>query len=671
VSLEIIKKRLRALLAPTLPKPVFLAGRRFAESLNQDGSWSDIDYTAPPQWTGWPAAVHLARTLVFAQARETAAGKLDDYLRLAFDFWLGHDFDLAADDERCRSIETPRSVGEITLLTQPDLTSGAFGKAIEILARSRWARRWSADDGWQDWSGENLVASAYNIILRACVESSSRLLGEAFERVYMEIQVARTLGAEGIQADLSYHREGGRLHSGGGGLNFTLLCARFIALGHGTRWQVPPDCMELFAAHLLDGQQWMIRGDTFDLGAGDLGADGQGRSLQPLAAAIDRLAHLANTPRRPELVSLAQRLHGLSSPLNGHRHFWRSDLTVHHRPGFYSSVHMRSARTSNEAQQEEDDLSGAPPHLADGLTCFWRTGAEYQSIYPVWDWQRLPGVTCEQVAGTLPQAGDFVGGVSEGDYGLSVMEFSGPGLSAKKSWFFFDEAVVCMGADIYGSHPRKPVYTSINQCLLNGPVRVVGDNKEVTILSRGEHDLSGAYRAEHDGILYYFPVPLPVVARLGTQRARPSGANGASEPEVREVFNLWIDHGSQPHGSTYTYIVLPVGDDPDAAARARLELGQIDIITNTSSIQAVRHRKRRLLEVAFWQPGMVPLEGGGRIAVNQPCLLICRETPDGVRLSVSNPRNEPLAVHVEYANRCLRFDLPGGENAGRSVSRLL
>ena len=66
------------------------------------------------------------------------------------------------------------------------------------------------------------------------------------------------------------------------------------------------------------------------------------------------------------------------------------------------------------------------------------------------------------------------------------------------------------------------------------------------------------------------------------------------------------------------------------------------------------------------------LSGGGRVAANHPCLLLCREVPGGgTRLSISNPGTQPAIVHVEYGGKCVCFELPGGSDSGRSMSRLI
>ena len=117
-------------------------------------------------------------------------------------------------------------------------------------------------------------------------------------------------------------------------------------------------------------------------------------------------------------------------------------------------------------------------------------------------------------------------------------------------------------------------------------------------------------------------------------------------------------------------MVLPLGEDAAAKTRVDEEMGQLEILANTPTLQAVRHKGLRLVGATFWQAGTVTLPGAGRVAANQPCVLLCRDAaPAGKRLSIANLRREATTVHVEYAGRCLCFELPGGPDAGRSLSR--
>ena len=76
--------------------------------------------------------------------------------------------------------------------------------------------------------------------------------------------------------------------------------------------------------------------------------------------------------------------------------------------------------------------------------------------------------------------------------------------------------------------------------------------------------------------------------------------------------------------------------------------------------------------IVFWEPGVIELPGGGRVAVNRPCVLLGQDRrSDGMRLSIANPTDEAATIHVEYANRCLCFNLPAGPRGGQSVTRAL
>ncbi len=667
MTLDTLKQRLHASLLRPAPTAAELdAARELAAGVTPDGAWLDVDYAAVGR-SAWGASEHLERVLRLARAREFCGGALDGVLTRAFDFWLARDFQ--AGDRWHHEIGVPRLVGAAAFLSEAGLSPGARGKVVEILARSRWSH-W-ADGAWTDRAGANLLWVAHNVLLRGCLENIPALCQEACERACREVRVA-PVGEEGLQADMSFHQGDASLHLGGYGLAFAENAARFFLLTHGTPWQAPAECLRLFAAFLLDGQQWMVRAGSFDHGtAGDETARAP-RDLRALAAAVEQLADGGLTPRRTEMAAFARRLRGTVEPsLHGHRHYWRSDFAVHQRPGFYTSVRMSSPRTN--ATTGDHDGGRQHHHVADGLTYILRDGGEYRDVFPVWDWRRLPGTTAVQSTVPLDErttgqanAGKFVGGVSDGEYGVAVMDLQRDDLRARKAWFYFDDSFVCLGNGIGCDDPAGPVFTSVNQCALRGPVTAYGKGGENLLLAPGKsYDLSAAYRLEHDGIVYHFPEPMPVRARLAAQTS-----DGPAGTLTREVFSVWIDHGVQPGGEAYAYTVLPGGED--ARASVDHELAQIKILSNTPSLQAVCHQALRAVGIVFWEPGIITVPVGGRVAVNRPCVVLCQDRrPDGMRLSIANPTNEAATIHVEYANRCLCFELPGGLKGGQGVTRVL
>ncbi len=675
VIIDTLKQRLHAsLLRPTPSEADLAAARMLAEGIEADGRWSDVDY-ATDERSAWPARCHLERTLSLARARRFCEGELDSALTRALDFWLSRD--LQNWNWWHNQIGVPRLAGSSAFLFESGLSAGARGKIIEILARARWSH-WNGQT-WSDWTGANLLWIAYNVLLRGCIENVPALCQEACERVYAEIRVAQ-IGEEGMQADMSFHQHGALLYSGGYGLDFAENAAQFLILTHGTPWQAPAECLRLFASFVLDGQQWMVRHGIFDYGTLDREITRGPKDLRKFAAAVEELADGGITPRRAEMAAFARRLGGKLEPaLHGHRHYWRSDFAVHQRPAFYTSVRMSSRRTVvAECCNDEGKQSH---HLADGLTYILRDGGEYRDVFPVWDWRRLPGTTALQSPGPLDArtvgrrgGGTFVGGVSDGDYGVAVMDLNRDGLRGRKAWFYFDESFVCLGNGIACDDGSGPVFTSINQCALRSAVTAYGKPGETHFLAPGKsYDLSAANRVEHDGVLYHFPETMPVRARLAPQTGSWSGiGTGSAEVLTREVFSLWIDHGVQPGGGErYAYTVVPMGN-ADAHGAAEYEIAQIKILANTPAIQAVCHQALRLVGIVFWEPGIITIPNGGRVAVNRPCVVLCQDRrPEGMRLSIANPTNEAATIHVEYANRCLCFDLPGGLKGGQGVTRVL
>ena len=653
---DTIKQRLRAslLLSPP-PKSTLASALVHASTLQPDGNWQDLASSALVSEAASGQTAHLERVLLLAKAHRAAAGALDEPLRRALDSWLATD--PITSDWRLRQIVIPRLVGEIALLCEHGLSAGAVEKGLEILARARW-NRWAPPAGWAECSGVDLLGIAYNHLLRGCLENAPAFFEAAFGRFFREFRSADA-GQDGIRPDMTFHaREGAPAENC---LVFLREGAQFIALAHGTPWQAPAEAVKLFVNFVLDGQQWMMRPGTMGIPLpNDVFA--QTLDLEGISVVVQQLAQLGNPPRRSELAAFARRLQGRGEALSGHRYFWRARMSVHQRPAFYASVR----------------LSRAPS--ADGRTYFLRSGREdYRLDLSVTE-KVPPGSTTFFDADYLPlenavsqdeDTSSFLsGGVSEGEYGMSAVELGRPGLRGKKAWFFFDESVVCLGTELHGALAERRVCTTMNHGRLQGPVIVrFLDGKSQLLTPESEHHALSSVRAlEHDGISYVFPKPAALVVDF----SHPGPGNSPDPVAPSSVFRLRIDHGTKPRGVSWDCLLLPTGDDPEAATRAADEVQRLEILANTPMLQAVRHRELGLLAAAFWEPGTVLLADGGRVAANHACVLLCRELPGGgIRLSISSLSDQPATIHVEYGGRCVAFELAGGVDAGRGLSRLL
>ncbi len=409
-----------------------------------------------------------------------------------------------------------------------------------------------------------------------------------------------------------------------------------------------------------------------------------------LIMACERMAE-ADPGREAEYAAFLKRLRGDADakPLVGNRSFWRSDYMAHRRPDFFASVRMTSPRVRLVERGVGSNMRGE--FLSDGVTFFQRTGKEYDGIFPVWDWRRLPGITSEQKSEPplVPSAKDrygerdYAGSVSDGMYGLAAMDFARGPLAARKAWLFLDREIVCLGTGIANTSDTL-ICTTVNQCLLKGPLTLFEKSRkrEAAI---GEGTLLPSSWVYHDGIGYVFPEQPGVSWKAETRKGSWGDINlDCPQDEVSaDVFSLWIDHGAHPAGAAYHYAVAPglALEEMDAYAQSPPYVE----LSNTPACQAIWSAEAGVLAAAFYEPGSTAAPGVARFSVDQPCLLLARREPprmggtaeDVWFVSVSNPACQPLDVAVAIdleapapaASARLLFNLLDGLYAGQSVAQ--
>jgi chondroitin AC lyase len=675
-DVAIVRRRVvETLLPPAGPAPIsekeaaaLLAG------LQPDGRWADVDY-ADQSRASWKPGSHVRRALQLAQAYRAQGhplcGKAEirDRIVLALRWWVAND--LQCPNWWWNRIGVPEALGRAILLMGDEFPKDLLPGASKILRR--------ADS--DDMTGQNTLWVCTVRIVRGCIENSPETVAAGFRRAADEVKIAT---GEGVQPDFSFHQHGPQLYCGGYGRGYAVYAPHLARLAAGTQFALGPEKVDILSAYLLDGEQWMIRGDRFDPSAIGREITRKGHTAAPLAQACADLLALG-APRGAELAAFARRLRGQegAAPLAGNRHFWRSDFMVHQRPDWYASVRMFSKRTiCSELVNGEGKKSH---HLADGMTLIMRTGREFDAMPPVWDWKRLPGTTCEQgeFPGRVNQKGEtsFVGGVSDGVYGVAAMDLKRGPLTAKKAWFMFDRQMVALGAGIT-CKSESAVFTSIDQRPLAGEAST-SDGKAA--LARGRHALGAAKWVAHDGFAYALMDAAGAQVASETQTGSWHDISDPSSPDKvsHDVFSLWIDHGKKPAGASYAYRVVA----PEAAG-ARPDLTRLPVaVENTPDLQATLDMTEGVAGIVFWKPGPWSATDSLVVTARQPCVVLVRGFPGGgLRLAVANPENQPLEATLELdrpyegdgctwsaeTNRStVKFDLPGGPEAGKSVVREL
>lgn len=644
----------------------------YVRAQKSDGWWPDIDY-ADTDRGGWKTYGHLGRTLEMAGAYRAAGHPMagDPSLRgavvAALEHWVDKDY--VNSNWWYPQIGVPDTLAPILVLMGDAVPPELRDKAVrQVLGRSKMGM-----------TGQNKVWLAGIAFMNALLLDDSDVMAKARDQIFEELHVTTE---EGIQPDYSFHQHGPQLQWGNYGAAFGADMIKWATIFRCTDYALTPEQLDLLGRYLLEGPVWILWNGRMDIsGCGrqifrDCQA-GKGRAtirqlemmaeIDPARASLYREAVVCNRP-------------GEANTFVGHKHFWRSDITVHRRPSWYASVKMCSTRVVGAETCNSENMLGL--HLADGVAYFQRTGWEYEDLFPVWDWRRLPGTTCRQDQGTLVPTpaqcrgrSDFAGGVSDGRRGIAAMEHLRDGLAARKAWFFLDNMVVCLGTGITCDASER-VLTSVNQCAANGPVTVSVD-RDTKRLSDGQSAAGSLEWVHHDGVGYVFLAPGGTTAGIARQSGRWYDVHHRESPQrlERDVFNLWIDHGVRPNGATYAYAVYP---DIAVEAMPRLcETGPVTILRQTDDLMAISSRNGGLLQAVFFKPGQVSWKEGLSVQVDTPCLLMLdsatapgclyvsdpTQTQEAIRIGLSGQRTSDVATgHTEHFIR-----LPQGGLAGRIV----
>ncbi|MBN1292494.1 MAG: hypothetical protein JXB48_11700 [Candidatus Latescibacteria bacterium] len=679
-DITVIKSRLTE---PLLESPEKETITTLLQNQRPDGSWPDVDY-ADTSRSNWAVSKHLSHVYTLAQAyivgQRSGSGKVDENLQKTIyngiDYWYEKDYKNS--NWWWNVIGAPGSLARILLLLDDELDDSRRDKGVEIIKRAKLGM-----------TGANLVDVANITVMRGVIEKNPDVIAEAINRIAREICIST---GEGIQPDFSFHQHGAILYNHGYGAVFMDNCSEIATVVAGTKLEFAPEKIMLLSALFLDGTRWMIRGATKDYGATGRGItrrSGDNDSAGYLRGVVANMLKIP-TGRETEFRELQTVLnsHGViffPNPVN--KHFWDSDFMTHNRPHFYASARMHSNRLfSNDPLINDEGYY--THHLSDGCTYIMKTGYEYHDIFPVWDWKRIPGTTVELKdlpPGDVKRTGttSFVGGVSDGRYGLAAFDFDRDDLRAKKSWFFFDDEIVCLGAGISCASENQ-VVTTLNQCWLKGDV-ILSDGTNIRRLRKGDHPLKNPAWVAHDGIIYYFPDLIKATLQNDVRKGDWWHINHSfSRDEIaNDVFTLSIEHGRNCNNDCYTYFVSIPEAEFNPNSLGKTYSGPTEIIANSKQIQAVYHKDLHLSEVVFYEEGSIQISKTLKVGVDRKCLVMLCEDGDYVDVSVSNPENEQCTVNVTVGRknadsnslfserdfgRVIPFELPGGIYAGKTLT---
>lgn len=688
-DLEIIRQRIvDDLLEPPIEQKQV---QNLITTIKSDGSWPGIDYKDTSR-TGFRHSIHLENMLTLVRAYKKPGnafyknGSVKTALAAALDFWMAHDF--ICENWWWNEMGTPNWMINTLLLFDEELTNAERSTGLRIASRASLT-------GVGARAGGDFVPIAGMVVKQGLFKRNDSVVRNALD--VMTAQIKLTTG-RGVKPDLSFHHRVDNvisIHTYG--TNYVSSFAYWAVKTEGTKYRLPDTAMKLLIDYYLDG---ICKASAFGIYP-DLGAENRDLSrkgiLHAAGTEIPQNLLQASSYRKGELEDIVRIRRGEKKPTAiWDKFFWYSEYFMHQRPNYYASVRMHSSRQNGvEEPYNEEGLKNH--HLADGANYITRTGKEYVDIFPVWDWQKIPGTTVMQKP-SLPHwkeiakkgLSDFVGAASDGEFGVAAFDFKSPHdpLTARKAWFFFDKEYVCLGSGI-ACDGDYPVATTVNQCLLKGEVWVK-TKSGLSKAASGHHAMADVDWILHDSVAYLFPKSAALnlfdSTATGNWRLITHQANASTEPVQKDVFLLWFNHGVHPQAGSYQYVVLPAVDAKSIEAYRKTQ--PIAVVANIPEIQAVHNRPLQLTQIVFYQAGTLPLTDGVLITAESPCLLMLKMNGKRVeKIAVSDPThlltNLRLKISVplnasengwkatwnEGAKASLiEVALPKGEEAGKSVT---
>lgn len=623
-----------------------------------DGSFSDINYD-DQSGTNWQPIVHLDRlkNLVFAYTMSNSdyyqSEAIYENILSILDYW--YQKHPGSSNWWNTQIAVPKSLG--VSLIQMRKGKKQIPENIEQLHIVRLAADAANPDNEE---GANLTDVATDYFYRACLQADVSALQKAINYAFSPLKLESVQNtASGIRFDYSFHQHGRQLYIGGYGEELIKGATEFAMNLLGSEYALKGDQLDALSGFIRNAYIPAVRGQYIHYNV-------MGRSLSRNGATVKTgFAKYINDMKTidpthaavyDEAVKRMRNTENSAYKVTPHNSLFPiSDYAQHTRTTYSFGVRAVSERTSHVEKGNGENLKGY--FLSLGSTVTTMNGNEYRDIFPVWNWARIPGTTAPQVT-DIPQrkdwgilgTGNFVGGVSDSLYATMTFNsedvIDGRQTQAKKSWFMFDEEIVCLGSDIT-SNSSFPVNTTVEQSLLKSDVIVSNSGTETT-LTDGEHSYSdGVDWVLHNRIGYFFPEKgnLKLINKNQSGNWKDINTTQADQTVSQDVFTLFFDHGTNPNASDYAYVIVP--NKLTATAMKNHKIDNIEILANNNKMQVVEHRGLGMWMLVFFEAGKFT-HSRLEVEVSKPAVIMLKNaTTPQVTMHIADPAQTRSQIEVK------------------------
>ena len=546
-------------------------------TLNSSCYWPDLNYT-DKSIVVWSTATHMHRITLMLQAITVNGSSIPNDTKVlsavhcALNVWLINDWQNP--NWWFNEIEIPLQAASQLLMLGDNLTSYELEKMKEITYRAAWWQRKPED------FGANLLWMIQVEIYRSLATINITGIEQGFTRMWEDIIVV-PLGQDGVQNDWSYHFHGQQLLSGAYGLGWADMIFLFSFCSQNTVYELKQEQLSIFTQFITKGDVWMIIDREWDwhvVGRG-VANPGNGFANGFQTHFIRSLGQsLPWNDTKIEMMNFADRLDGQpnASLLIGNKYFFASDYQVHRRSKWITTIKLQSPRTQPVECINGQNLKDE--HGGQGVLNLYKIGQnDYMELFAIIDWQAMNGITVEHDIPLETCNGRFfdikkllfVGGVSDDQYGLAMMDTATHNLTAKRSWHFYDDAVIALATNLTLTTPTTAWTTLASRLLATGQITIGFFNSTVVTLSDGNY--SFPYELNKTSNVQWIHIGgsnIGYLLQIQQQYASLRVEIGTKTGNYHEIgpFNLtitarmvtiWINHGIGPYTLDYGYIILP------------------------------------------------------------------------------------------------------------------
>ncbi len=647
--------------------------------IDNEGKFVDINYDDLSRTAGFPHRQHTYNLVHLAKSYKNKTSKfyrdeaLKKKIETSLKYWIDHDF--FGDNWHNNQISTPTNLVNLMLVMGEEFPDDLVSGAQPIIGRAHMEASGARP------SGDRIVIAG--ILAKNLLFLNDR---ESFDKIIrlIEGEVKFSTGKRGMQHDYSFHHRVDRVNnttSYGYG-KYANAFGEWSYYVAGTKYAFSIERINHLVDYYLDGiYKQMVYGVYTDISVKNRSISHKAEFKPHGTREIERLLHSTDY-RKEELEEIMQLRKGDKKPTESFcKFFWQTEHFVCQRPGYYTTVRMYSTRNRN-MEQPYNGPGITTHHRADGTNYLMLKGDEYHNIWPVYDWQKISGTTIMQKSELhgsdqiqLNGLTDFVGAVTDELYGAVAFDFisAHDRVAAKKSWFFFDEEYICLGAGIK-SLPRLPVFTTINQTLMQTEVSLQ-QNEKISEVPSGRHELKDIKWVHHDDIGYIFPDPKTINLSNQIETGRWSDItdqkNISDDVISKEVFSLWFDHGLRPNDGSYEYIVVP-GVSRDDLKHTAEHNRHVEILSNTEKLQAVLHRKLQLSQLIFYSAGEINVVEDLNVKLESQGMIMLEMDGERIKkITVSDPSRKLskmiLTVSGDYHCQADHCTMVPSEDGGSST----